>query len=229
MLASVHLTDVGPRRALTVLRRVPDPATTPGLRSANVAVATALRTRFLPPPEFGRVGMVSFWDDDASLDAFEAQHASEPLFALGWSARLAPLRAFGRWPGLDADVPKSRRVEYDGTALVLTLGRLRMSQTIRFLRTSAKAEAATVNAPGLIWATALARPPFVSTCSIWENASSISAYAFDDKQTPHPVAITRDRERAFHHIEAFIRFRPYQVRGRLGGRNPLDGTRLETA
>jgi hypothetical protein len=221
MLASVHLADVRPRAAFGVLRRAPDVASTPGLRSANVGLATQLRTRFLPSAEFGRVGMVSFWDDDASLDAFEAQHASEPLFAHGWSARLAPLRAFGRWPGLDPDVPRSRRVDYDGTALVLTLGRLRMSQAVRFLRTSAKAEAATANAPGLLWATALARPPFVATCSLWENASSIAAYAFDDKQAPHPIAISRDRERPFHHIEAFIRFRPYQVRGSLGGKNPL--------
>jgi hypothetical protein len=229
MLASVHLADVGARGALGALRRAPDPSTTPGLRSANVGLATPLRTQFLPSPAFGRVGLVTFWDDDASLDAFEAAHASEPLVADGWRARLVPLRAYGRWPGLDTDVPKQRRVEYDGPALVLTLGRLRWSQAVRFLRTSQKAEAATANAPGLIWATALARPPFVSTCSVWEDATSLAAYAFDDKQAGHPMAISQDRARPFHHIEAFIRFRPTQVRGSLPGKNPLDAEQLTIA
>lgn len=226
MIASVHLADVGSRGALDVLRRAPDPATTPGLRSANVGLATSLRTRFLPPPEFGRVGLVAFWDDDASIDAFEGAHANEPLVSRGWSARLTPLRAFGQWPGLDSDVPKARRINYDGPALVLTLGRLRWSQALRFLRTSQKAEAATARAPGLIWATALARPPFVCTCSLWDDAGSIAAYAFDDSNGPHPMAISQDRTRPFHHMEAFIRFRPSHVRGSLHGRNPLDAEGL---
>jgi hypothetical protein len=40
-------------------------------------------------------------------------------------------------------------------------GRLRLRQAPRFLRTSARAEARVVDAPGLAWATALARSAFV--------------------------------------------------------------------
>jgi hypothetical protein len=142
---------------------------------------------------------------------------------------LEPLRAFGSWPGLDADVPRSRRVDYTGPAVVLTLGRVRFSQLWRFLRASAKAEAATANAPGLLWATAMARPPFVSTCSVWEDSNAIAAYAFDDPDAGHPSAIRQGQAKPFHHQEAFIRFRPVSVSGSLDGTNPLPEGTLQIA
>ena len=45
----------------------------------------------------------------------------------------------------------------------------------------------------------------------------------------HPVAITRDRAKPFHHEEAFIRFRPYAVHGNLEGKNPLPADRVPLA
>jgi spheroidene monooxygenase len=102
---------------------------------------------------------------------------------------------------------------------VLTLGRVRATRVIPFLRASRSAEAAVARAAGKIWATGLARPPFVSTCSLWEDADSIAAYAF--APGAHATAMALDRARPFHHIEAFIRFRPYAVAGELGGNNPL--------
>jgi hypothetical protein len=219
MLAAVHLADVDARTALRLLRRSVDPTSVPGMRSANAGLAAPLRTGSVPRVGLGRVGLVSFWDDDAALDAFEATHPVAAALAGGWSARLAPLRAFGTWPGLDASVPGARRVDYDGPALVLTLGRMRLTRTIAFLRASQKAEAAVADAPGKTWATGIARPPFVCTCSLWQDAASIAAYAF--AAGAHSSAIELDRARPFHHQEAFIRFRPYRVGGALGGRNPL--------
>jgi hypothetical protein len=220
MIASVHLADVSLGTLFSVLRRDPDPARVPGLRSGRVGLATPLRTG--PIPKLSRrVGLVAFWDDEGALDDFEATDPLAAAFAGGFRMRLAPLRAHGSWPGLDADVPKARRVDYDGPAAVLTLGRMRISQAIRFLRTSAKAEAATAHAPGLLWSTALARPPFVSTCSLWESSDAIARYAFDDAAAPHPGAITAGRTKPFHHQEAFIRFRPVASAGSLAGSNPL--------
>ena len=76
-----------------------------------------------------------------------------------------------------------------------TLGRMRMSQAVRFLNTSLKAEIAVNQAPGLLWATTLARPPFVATCSIWPDADAINAYTF---ATPgaHPSAVAAGRVEA---------------------------------
>jgi len=220
MIASVHLADVSTATLLSLLRRDPDPARVPGLRSARVGLATPLRTGFLPKYS-RRVGLVSFWGDEAALDYFEATGPIAAALADGFRMRLAPLRAHGSWPGLDADTPRARRIEYDGPAAVLTLGRTRMSQAIRFLRTSAKAEAATAHARGLLWGTALARPPLVSTCSLWESSDAIARYAFDDPTAAHPLAISAGRTKPFHHEEAFIRFRPVASAGSLAGTNPL--------
>jgi hypothetical protein len=214
MITSVHLADLRAGAFFSTLRHAPDPARISGLRSANVGVATPMRTSMIPKVAFGRVGLIGFWDDDSALDAFE---------------RVEPLRAFGSWPGLDADLTRSRQVEYAGPAVVLTLARVRFSQVWRFLRASAKAEAATADAAGLLWATAMARPPFVATCSLWRDSDAIAAYAFDDPGAGHPSAIRSGRQKPFHHQEAFVRFRPLSVSGGLGGTNSLPEGTLQTA
>ena len=175
----------------------------------------------LGKPDSGRIGLVAFWDDDDALDRFLSSHPLAARLGGGWHVRLAPLRAFGSWPGLPTDIPTSRAVANEGPVGVLTLGRLRMSQAVRFLRTSAKAEARAIVAPGLIWATGMARPPFVCTCSLWESARASSTYAFGRAEPAHADAIAAGEAKPFHHQQAFIRFRPYGSVGHLDGRNPL--------
>jgi hypothetical protein len=226
VIASVHLADVSVRRALATLRRAPHPASTPGLRYAKVALAAPLRSSLLPSPDLRRPALVAFWDDDDALSRFLAEDRAATTFAQGWQVRLEPLRAFGSWPGLPSDVPVARTVDYDGPAVVLTLGRLRITQALRFLRTSAKAEGAVLAAPGLIWATGLGRPPFVATCSLWQSSHAASTYAYGPSDAAHQTAIRTDRARPFHHESAFIRFRPYGSQGRLDGKNRLSENSL---
>ncbi|MGQ0802386.1 MAG: spheroidene monooxygenase [Actinomycetota bacterium] len=224
MIASLHVADVGARRAPGVLVKPPKPAAVAGLRHANVGLTAPLSRRVRPSPSLGRVGLVAFWDDDDALDRFLADDPLAAKLAGGWHVRLEPLRAFGSWPGLDDGIPAARVVDHDGPAAVLTLGRLRFTQAPRFFRTSAKAEGEVVDAPGLTWATGLARPPFVSTCSLWESSDALSAYAYGNHEQAHPAAIAADRAKPFHHQSAFIRFRPYKSEGHLDGKNPLAET-----
>jgi hypothetical protein len=221
VIASVHLADVGARSALSVLLRAPKPASTRGLRHANVYLAAPLSGSVRPAPDLGRVGLVAFWDADDALDEFLADHPLAARLARGWHVRLEPLRAWGTWPGLPSDLPTARAVDYDGPSAVLTLGRLRLTQAIRFLRTSARAEASVVQAPGLTWATGFGRPPLVATCSLWQTTKALSVYAYGHSEAAHPDAITAAEIKPFHHQSAFVRFRPYRSEGGLGGRNPL--------
>ena len=221
MIASVHIANVGARSGLSLVRKAPKPAEVSGLRHADIALTAPLSASLLGKPDPGRIGLVAFWDDDDALDQFLASHPLAGKLAGGWHVRLAPLRAFGTWPGLPSDTPTSRVVEHEGPVAALTLGRLRLSQTVRFLRTSAKAEARVIGAPGLIWATGMARPPFVCTFSLWESTRASSTYAFGNAEPAHPEAIAEGERKAFHHQQAFIRFRPYGSVGHLDGRNPL--------
>ncbi len=221
MLASVHVADVGARHSLGILRTSPKPANVPGLRSAFTAGAAQLGPAFLPHPDLARVGLIAFWDDDAALDRFLAEDPLAAKLASGWHLRMAPLRAHGTWPGLDADVPPGRSTDHEGPAAVLTLGRLRMTQLVRFLRTTAKAEGSVVGAPGLIWASGFAKPPLVATCSLWENERALSTYAYGAKDPAHNDAITEGDRKLFHKQQAFIRFRPYDSHGSLEGKHPL--------
>ena len=221
MIASVHIADVGPRAALGLLRKAPRASEVSGLRNAHVALTARLGGPLLTKPTPGRVALVAFWDDDAALDRFLTDHPLAAQLAGGWHVRLAPLRAYGSWPGLPSDTPTARAVDYDGPLAALTLGRLRLTQTVRFLRTSGKAEARVADAPGKIWATALVKPPFVSTFSLWEDTRALSTYAFGRAAPAHADAITEGERQAFHHQQAFIRFRPYGSAGRLDGRDPL--------
>ena len=111
MLASVHVADVGARAAVGFGRRTPKAGEVDGLRHANVAFGASLSASTLPPREFGRVGLVAFWDDEAALDDFLDSHPAAEGLAGGWRLRLAPLRAHGSWPGLPPDVPTAGEVE----------------------------------------------------------------------------------------------------------------------
>jgi len=225
MLASVHVADVGSRRCLSTSPARFTPASITGLRWARPYIAQPLRRGMLPSPSFGRLALLAFWDDAGALDAFEAGHPLATPFADGWRVRMIPQRSFGTWPGLDSDLSHRRRLDEPGPAVVLTLGHLRISQAVRFLRTSAKAEGAAHSAPGLVWGTGLARPPYVATCSLWTDESAIAAYAFDGAGA-HPAAIATDREKPFHHEQAFVRFRPVAESGSLAGGNPLAAASL---
>jgi hypothetical protein len=221
VIASVHVADVGASRSLGILASTPKPAKHPGLRSAIVAGAAKLGPQFLPRPDLARVGMIAFWDDDAALDRFLADDPLAAKLESGWRLRLAPLRAHGTWPGLDTDVPTGRKTDHEGPAAVLTLGRMRMTQAVRFLRTTAKAEGSVVGAPGLIWASGFAKPPVVATCSLWEDERALSTYAYGAKDPAHRDAITEGDRKLFHKQQAFIRFRPYDSHGSLAGKHPL--------
>jgi hypothetical protein len=223
MIASVHIADVGVRSALSMTRKAPPPGSIPGLRNANVGLAAPLGGSVVPSVQFGRAGLFAFWEDDTALDGFLADHPLAEQFAGGFRIRLEPLRAYGTWPGFPREeVTDQRHVEHDGPVAALTMGRPRASQLLRFLRTSAKAEASAVEAPGLVWTTGLAKPvSFVATCSLWESTRALSTYAYGTKDPGHPDAITSGDAKPFHHEQIFIRFRPYASHGKLDGKNAL--------
>lgn len=223
MIGSVHLVDGGVRTGLGAMRRAPARDEVPGLREARTLIAAPLGGG-PPRPQFGRLGLVALWDDEAALDGFLGGHPLAETLAGGWSARLEPLRgvsvASGHFTGVPDDLPAGK-VESEGPVAVLTLGHLRVRRAIEFLRTSARAEKQVADAPGSLWATGLANlaQRVVATFSIWESTDQMRAYATGS--TGHAAALRSEAKQSFHHMGSFVRFRPYAVTGSLAGRNPL--------
>lgn len=165
------------------------------------------------------------WDDAESAQAFAETHPLAASFAAtGFQATLQPLRAFGSWPGLPDDISRNRVTHHDGPVIVTTLGRLRFSQGVRFLRASRPAERAALAADGFLWGTAAARPPFVATVSVWSSDERAAAYAYADRDAGHPRAITQQRRKDFHHESAFVRYAVTSATGALPGAPPIEFT-----
>lgn len=221
-VVSVHLADVGVPRSLRLLRN-PRPASIPGLLRANAGVGATFGTAPARPSP-GRVGLIAFWEDEVALEQFESTHPLAASLGGGIVMHARPLRMHGAWPGIGDDVPKQRNVEHDGPVLVLTLAKTKLTRSIPFFRASQPAEKAVTTAPGNIFSSAVLRPPFISSVSVWESSDAAMDYAYSGHQTGHPEAIAAGRAKPFHHQQAFIRLAIDDVRGAIGGRNPLAAT-----
>ena len=203
MIATIDMDTVG----VTGLRR-PKPDRVSGLRWCQVALLPALAS--IRPPSLRRAVLLAFWDDEVAAAGVTDLH---PLGRRdggagdGFHTTLRPLRAHGTWPGLDDDITRARTVDHRGDVIVLTLGRLRIAQTLRFLRASRPAERAALSAPGFRWGTAAARPPFVATITAWDSGDASADYAYG-RAAPHDNAIQQQRRKDFHRQSAFIRFAP---------------------
>jgi hypothetical protein len=221
MIVSVHLAEVGWRRAPGLLRRRPSPADVPGMTYAEPALGTPLRDGPVPRPGPGRFALIAAWDDEGALDAFLADHPLAERLAGGWHVRLEPVRLYGSWAGMPGLPTRESRVDDEEPVAVLTLGRPRLGRAVPFLRTSAPAEKAAAGNPAVLASTALARPPhFVSTFSLWRTAAAMREYAHSGDGA-HQAAVKADRARPFHHESAFVRFRPYASEGSWDGKDPL--------
>jgi hypothetical protein len=223
VIATIDVADLGRRSLIQALRGRPAPGEVPGLRWLDIAPAAALAS--YRPPGLRRAVLFAMWDDEHSAQAFSETHQLAERFAGdGFHAVLRPLRAFGSWPGLPSDISRSRVTHHDGPVIVTTLGRLRISQALRFLRASRPAERAAVNSDGFLWGTAAPRPPFVATVSVWSSEDCAAAYAYTDLDAGHPRAITQQRRRDFHHESAFVRYAVTSSTGTLPGAPPIEFT-----
>jgi hypothetical protein len=229
-IVSVHLADVGRRRALQALARPPRAGAVPGLSYGVTTLAAPLSPRLLPVPVAGRVALVASWRADEDLDRFLAADRLGRLLRDGFHARMHAVHVFGSFSPLAGVLGDQPAMEDDEPAAVLTIGRLRLAQTIRFLRASAAAEELAGDSPALLAASGLARPPrLVATFSLWRSKAGMRAYAGGGEGAGHKDAVRAHAARPFHHESAFIRLRPYRVEGRWDGHEPLPAAALAFA
>jgi len=226
MIVSVHLADVGRLNAQRLLLRRLDSAKVAGMSYAEVVFTAAPGSRAtyaLPRPQLGRIGLIAAWEDDAALDHFLTGHPFTEHLDGGWHTRLQPLHCFGSWAGLPGLPDEALPIEDDEAVAVLTLGRLRISRTLAFLKSAAPTERDAAANPAVVAVTGFGRftpPRLVSTFSIWRSTAEMRKYAFGNNGS-HQAAVKVDRAKPFHHESAFVRFRPYASEGSWDGRDPL--------
>jgi hypothetical protein len=218
LIVSIDIAELGPRQGLRLLANRPRVGKVEGLRYAETVITAPLGTS-LPKPSLGTVALIAAWDDDAALHHF-ATHPVARQLSSGWQVRMQPLRVSGAWPEMPGLPEKQLPVDPEEPVAVLTLGRVKPWRVRPFLRASAPAEADAVAEPAVLASTAFGRPPLVSTFSLWRTAREMRDYAYRESGS-HRAAMAADRARPFHHVSAFIRFRPYATRGEWAGRNPL--------
>jgi hypothetical protein len=225
-VVTIHFVDVGVQGTLARVGRRPKLADVPGLRNFETGFAVRMRRSRL----YGRKGamkraaLIGFWDDDDAVEEFEQNHPVAQRFSGGLRARLIPFRRHGIWPGLDEDIPTVSDASDHGTTMVITLGQLRSSQALRFTRVSLAAEIEALDNPALVWATAILRPPFVATCSLWESTDAVVAFG---RGTAHGGVVAEDAARPFHRRDAYVRFRPYRIEGHLDRPNGLSAEKVQ--
>lgn len=219
MIVSIDISDIGSRQGLRLLRHRPRVGQVEGLRYAETVFTAPLGAGLLPKPSFGTVALIAAWDDDEAVERF-ASHPLARQLASGWQVRMEPLRVSGSWPEMPGLPERQLPVDAEEPVAVLTLGRVKPWRLRPFLRAAAPAEADAVAEPGLLASTGFGRPPLVSTFSLWRTAAEMRDYAYREGGS-HRAAVASDRSRPFHHVSAFIRFRPYATRGEWAGRNPL--------
>ncbi len=218
MILSVHIADLSRREALLALMRPPRAGRVPGLRYAATTLAAPLSPRLLPAPAPGRVGLLAAWEQDSALERFLLQDPLARLMGGGFHARMRAVHQFGSFAPLAGLIGEEPPMDDDETAAVLTIGRLRLSQTVRFLRASAAAEELATRSPALIAASGLARPPsLVATFSLWRSKQGMRAYAGGGEGPGHRAAVRAHAAKPFHHESAFIRLRPYHAEGSWNG------------
>ncbi len=229
MIVSVHITEVGRLNAQRLLLQRLDAGGVAGMSYAEVVFPAALGHRAsyaLPRPQLSRIGLIAAWEDDAALDRFLAGHPFAEHLSGGWHTRLQPLHCFGSWTGMAGLPDEALPVEDDEPVAVLTLGRLRISRTLAFLKSAAPTERDAAANPAVVAVTGFGRftpPRLVSTFSIWRSAAAMREYAFGGGGS-HQAAVKVDRAKPFHRESAFIRFRPYASHGTWDGRDPLATT-----
>lgn len=216
MIATVDIADVGAPatlRTLATARRATRDVL--GLRWIEaVALAPLAASR---PPSLRRAALLAFWDDGDAAERFRGQHAIARRFSSGIHLDLRPIRIVGSWPGLPGATDVADEGDSAEPVVVLTLGHLRLSQALRFLRASRPAEQSALASPAMRWGTASARPPFVATISVWDSGAAATTYALGRSQPAHHEAVVEQRRKDFHRQSAFVRFTPLRVSGSLPG------------
>ncbi len=227
-VASFHLVrQHGARAPLALVRLGLDRrplAHVPGLRFVRLMGTGRGRTTSLSA-DLARTAAFAVWDDESALDDFlrtspvaaRWRHAAEH-----YSVRLRLVGGGGVWRGVEplAALP---RVEppAGGQLAVLTRADVRVRSWRPFLAAGGPVSDALERAPGLLAVAGVGEAPLgrQATFSLWRDAASLEAFAYEDPT--HVEVVRRTRAEGWYGDELFARFVPETIEGTWDGVDPL--------
>lgn len=198
---------------------------TPGLRHGESFFTMNLGEPVMTAPRynFRTVAFFAWWAEEAALSEFMEQPRHKFLQD-GWHVRMKLYRRWGEVAELQDAVIDASLAVPDKPVVAVTLARLKLWQTPRFIRFGRPVESQVRDHKGNNLALAAFRPfNTFSTFSVWQNESEmLNMVSGRDKGRDgeeHRLAMRERARKDFHHEFATLRFTPINEVGVWNGRS----------
>lgn len=161
-------------------------------------------------PDFSTYAWIGVWDKQENAEGFFATDAcwlelnAQSDAIQGWDGEA--IRAHGSWNGQNPFI-LSEDTTWEGKVAVITRASIRWSQAWRFWWNVPASSKHMENRAGLLFAKGVGEFPLTeqATCSLWESAAHIDAFAYKSKE--HSPMIKKTRQFNWYREEMFVRMK----------------------
>ncbi len=179
-----------------------------GFFTMNLGAPIASASRY----NFNTLAFFAWWSDEARLNEF-LQQSSWRFMASGWHVRMKLYKKWGEISQLRGVTINSSLAAPQGPVIAVTLARLKLLQTPRFIKWGKPVESQVRNHSGQTLALAAFQPPTTfSTFSIWksetEMTNMVQGRSAQHDGESHKFAMQARDRRDFHHEFSTMRFVP---------------------
>lgn len=178
----------------------------------NLGTPIASSSRY----NFKNVALFACWQEERFLNEF-LELPSGSLFSNGWHVRMRLYRRWGKISELKDAIVFPEIIKPDHPVVAVTLARLNIFQTARFIKWGKPVEAQVRDHHGQNIALAAIRPPNTfSTFSVWKNESEMTNMVHGKKQSDgdsHRSAMQERIRKDFHLEFTTMRFAPFKEVG----------------
>lgn len=171
---------------------------------------------------FKNAAFFAWWKEEHSLNEF-LESPSGSLFSGGWHVRMKLYRRWGLVSELEDAIVTPELAKPDQPMVAVTLARLNIFQTARFIKWGKPVEAQVRDHQGQTMALAAIRPlNTFSTFSIWKNEFEMINMVHGRNQgdgRSHKSAMQERARKDFHHEFTTMRFAPIKEFGIWNGKS----------
>lgn len=170
---------------------------------------------------FNIAAFFAWWKEEYFLSQF-LESSSQDFFSNGWHVRMKLYRRWGQVSELKNAIVIPELAEPNKSVVAVTLARLNILQTVRFIKWGKPVERQVRDHQGQNMALAAIRPlNTFSTFSIWKNESELLNMVHGRHEhdgDSHKLAMQERSRKDFHHEFTTMRFAPFKEFGVWNGK-----------